>query len=360
MKCWTIVLAAVVLAACSTPAPTVAGPSSTSPTSASPSVPPSSAIGSWKVLATSDTAGAGWSPDGRWLLAWDAVTNGTAAQRQVSLDDANGNVVRTFQGELPLQLEPVWLDDRSFVVARNGANFLGTIDSAAFTPISPRFPAGLLSNGHDAIAYETSWNLDATARFLVWTPSAGTTTPEAGIPVAWSTDGTRLAVWHWASGASGPGVTGWIEVLSWPGLRSLGAIHQPLGWTAAAFDSSGRYVLANGQVLDLETDRTSLMPLPGPSVSPAPDPANALRFPAAAAPVGDDQSAAVSADGSTVVIWNYAEAAPIVLIRDGITRSIEVPGRVEPPSPQLSPDGASLVVTCLAPDGPSEALLLMP
>jgi hypothetical protein len=322
-------------------------------------LPAAPSSGSWKVLATADTAGAGWSPDGHFLLVWNSVTNGSDAQQQVSLDDAHGSVVRTFQGELPVELEPVWLDARSFVVARNRSNLLGTVDSTALTPITPRFPAGVVSSGHGALAYETSGNLDASARFAVWTP-AGTTPVQSGIPVAWSNDGTKLAVWHWASGASGPGVTGWIEVLSWPGLRSLGAIHQPLGWTAATFDASGRYVLANGSVLDLETGRTSLMPLPGSSVSPAPGPANAARFPAAAAALGEDQRAVVSADGSTVVIWTYPDAAPIVLIRDGLSRSIEVPGRVQPPSPELSPDGASLVVTCLAPDGSSEALLMTP
>ena len=368
MKSWVGLVVMVALVACS-PAPSVVGqpPSPVAPSGApssantpGPTGSPTTALEPWKVLATSDTAGAGWSPDGRWLLVWDAVTNGTAAQRHISLDDAHGNVVRTFQGELPVELQPVWLDDHTFVIARDGRNYLGTIDLSVLTPIPPPFPDGLISNGHGALAYQTSGNADAAARFVGWTFSGGTTAPRPGVPVAWSVDGTKLAIWHWVSGASGPAVLGWIEILGWPGLRSLGGVREPLGWIAAAFDASGRYVLANGKVLDLATGAISPMQLPGSSGSPRFDGANALRFPAAAAPLSGDQNAAESADGSTVVIWTIAGAESIALIRDGISRSIEVPGPIEPPTPQLSPDGSGLVVTCVAPNGRSEALFLTP
>jgi len=194
-------LLCALLAGCGTPLPSgvpSASPTLTAPATPSPSLSPAPSpapiAGPWKVLASSDTAGAGWSPDGRWLLVWDAVTNGSPAQRHISLDDARGNVIRTFQGEPPVEAQPVWLDARSFVVARDGKNYLGTIDSAALTPISPPFPDGLTSSGHGALAYQTSGNLDASARFVVWTPSGGTKPARAGVPVAWSRDGTRLAV----------------------------------------------------------------------------------------------------------------------------------------------------------------------
>lgn len=363
MKSWVGLVVAVVLAACSPAPPVVVSPSPSpipptgSPSSvvtASPTISPTSDVGPWKVLASSDTAGAGWSPDGRWLLVWDAVTNGTAAQRHISLDDAQGKVIRTFQGELPVELEPVWLDDRSFVIARDGKNYLGTVDSPALTPISPPFPDGLLSNHHGVITYETSGNLDASARFVVWTPSGGAMPAWAGVPVAWSRDGTKLAVWHWVAGTSGPGAAGWMEALSWPGLRSLGAIHQSPGWIFALFDPSGRYLYTNGWVLDLVTGQASAM-----TGSSGASRANARLLPSLGVVTSPDQDASASADNSTVALWYMSQQRPIVLVRGGRQRSIDVPGPLQPPDPALSPDGTSLVVVC-AVGGGFEALLLTP
>jgi hypothetical protein len=362
LRSWVGLVVVIMLAACSPPPSVVVGPSPSpipstgslsSVVPASPTISPTSGSEPWKVLASSDTAGAGWSRDGRWLLVWDEVTNGTPAQRHISLDDAHGNVLRTFQGELPVQLEPVWLDDRSFVIARDGTNYVGTIDSPALTPISPPFPAGLTSSSHGALAYETFGSLDASARFVVWTPSGGTTTPRPGQPVAWSRDGTKLAVWHWVSG-TGPESAGWMEALSWPGLRSLGAIHESLGWNFALFDPSGRYMYANGWVLDLVTGKASAM-----AGSSAASRANDLRFPSLGIVTGPDQNASASADNSTVVSWYMSQQRPIVLLRGGLERSIDVPGPLQPPDPQLSPDGTGLVVVC-AVDGGFEALLLTP
>jgi hypothetical protein len=370
MRRWTAVLATVLFAACSPVAPPTGGPSSGPlSTQAAPAVVPTAlalasptaaptGVGPWKVLASSDTAGAGWSPDGRWLLVWDAVTNGTAAQRHISLDDAHGNVIRTFQGELPVELEPVWLDDRSFVIARDGKNYLGTVDSPALRPISPQFSAGVVSNGHDALAYETSGNLDASARFVMWTPAGGTSSPRPGVPVAWSRNGTKLAVWHWLSG-TGPESVGWVEALSWPSLRSLGAIHEAPGWIFALFDPSGRYLYANGFVLDLETRQVSPWPAPSPS-GPATNEVDARLFPAVAAVTDPDEAAGASADGSTVVLWHMSTQQQVMLSRGPTVRAIDVPGPLQPPDPQLSPDGSHLVISCVAPDGSEEVLLSAP
>ena len=362
LKSGVALVVVMLLAACS-PAPSVVvGPSPSpipptgSPSSVvpeSPTISPTLAPGPWKVLASSDTAGAGWSPDGRWLLAWDAVTNGTAAQRHINLDDAQGNVIRTFQGELPVALQPVWLDTRSFVIARDGTNYLGTVDSAALTPISPPFPDGLTSNGHGALAYQTSGNLGASDRFVVWTQAGGTSAPRAGDPVAWSRDGTKLAIWHWVSG-NGPASAGWMEALSWPGLRSLGAIHESLGWIFALFDPSGRYLYANGWVLDLLTGKATAM-----TGSSATNQANDRLFPSLGVATSPDQSAGASADNSTIALWYMSQQQPIVLVRGGRQRSIDVPGPLQPPDPQLSPDGTGLVVVC-AVGGGFDALLLTP
>jgi hypothetical protein len=369
LKSWVGLVVVIMLAACS-PAPSVVVsrspspiPSTGSPSSvvpASPTISPTSGSGPWKVLASSDTAGAGWSPDGRWLLVWDAVTNGTAAQRHISLDDAHGNVIRTFQGELPVELEPVWLDDRSFVIARDGKNYLGTVDSPALRPISPQFSAGVVSNGHDALAFETSANLDASARFVVWTVAGATTTPRSGVPIAWSGDGTKLAIWHWSSG-SGPGAVGWVETVSWPGLRSLGAIRQPTSGVSALFDPSGQYLYASGFLLDLESGQVASWSGPSPS-GQSTDRLHVLLFPAVAAVTDPDEAASASADGSTVVLWHMSTQQPVVLQQGLTERAIDVPGPLQLPDSQLSPDGSHLVISCVASavGGNIEALLLVP
>ena len=338
--------------------PSAASSSSVAPTSAS----------AWKVLAASDTAGAVWSPDGRWLLVWDRVTNGTAADRHVSLDDAAGNRIRTYEGEYPL-----WLDARSFVITRAGRSYLGTLEAGRLTLIQPTFPSGApVSSGHGALAYETTGALDASAHFVVWTATGGTTTPRPGVPADWSHDGTKLAIWHWTSG-SGPQSSGWLEVVSWPGMRPLAALHADLGLPFALFDPSDRYVFDAGHVLDLATGTVTTPIAVGIPGLPAWNNAGQLVVPSlvdgsvttydihgvrrsVVSDVGD--SASASADGSLVVIWFNSQQRPIVLLGRGGQQSIPVPGPVQPPDPTLSPDGSGLIVTC-AVDGPQEALLLV-
>ena len=70
-------------------------------------------------------------------------------------------------------------------------------------------------------------------------------------------------------------------------------------------------------------------------------------------------SASASADGSIVVVWFMSQQRPVVLVGQGSQRSLPVPGPVQAPNPQLSPDGTGLVVVC-AGEGAQEALLLTP
>jgi hypothetical protein len=342
------------------------------PTAPPPTTSPAAAETPWKVLVASDNAGAEWSPDGRWLLVWDQVTNGTPADRHVSLDDAQGNVIRAFDGE-----NPVWLDAHSFVITRDGKSYLGIVDAATLTPISPTLTDHVYSNGRGALAYETRNAFGAAARFVVWRP-AGASAPHPGVPVAWSRDGTKLAVWHWTSG-TGPESSGWLEVLSWPGLRQLAAIHDhPSGpfLHGTLFDPSGRYVAflcGKVCVLDLATRQTTVAVPTVPSDLIAWNEAGQLVIPSIADgsvsiydvrgvrqgivnDVGDSVSG--SADGTTVAAWFNSDQRPIVLLGPSGQRSIALPGPVQA-DPQLSPDGSGLVVVCAA-NGVYEALLLTP
>ncbi|MGD0861916.1 MAG: hypothetical protein ABSA21_04065 [Candidatus Limnocylindrales bacterium] len=364
------------------------GPSaSSSPTTtASRPSPPASAsptqLGDWKVLAASAGVGASWSPDGKWLAVWDEFATG--ATQDLRLLNGAGNLVRPLDGD-----RLVWLDATRFVLSRGNSSFLGSVGSDDLAAIAATFPADALSNDHGAVALTTADPSDtAKTSFVVWT-QAGTSRVVIGEPEAWSPDGTKLAVYHSTATAGPQGIApeppGWIEVLSWPALRSVASlksdsfVRQPTN-----FDPSGRYLLASGfglagySILDLATGETV-----GPAAvtgSPAWDSSSDLlvaatdgsvtTYPISGGPAttqaGVGDSAASSTDGSTIVLYYWADYSqnprPITLIRNGVSRQIPVPGGLES-DPVVSPDGSGVVIVCLVhhglPSEETEALLLV-
>ena len=339
---------------------------------------PSPRSGVWQVLTRSDAAGAEWSPDGKWLLVWDAVPNGPPAGRHVSLEDARGNVVRTISGEdagmLSTRSIAIWVDAHSFLIERGGINYLGTVEAAVLTPVSPpAFPAGVVSNGHGALAYALTPNLDSSSRFVVWTMTGGATPAQTGVPISWSRDGTELAVWHWSSG-SGTSASGWLQVLSWPRLHSIGSRPDAEGAPFALFDPQGRYVYDAGRILDLASGKTTTIALSTEVNTPIWNRASQLLFPSSpdgsvsaydaggtrqSVTKGLGDSAASSADGSAWAFWFGSSGRPIQVIRNGTTESFDLPGVQAFPDPQVSPDGSGLVVACLVGNS-TEVLLLAP
>jgi hypothetical protein len=224
-----------------------------------PTVAPSPSSVGWTTLASSDTAGASWSPDGRWLLAWDVVTNGSEAH--LGLFDASGQLVRS----LPPR-SAAWLDDGSFLLFGAGAVQEGTVDGSDLVTVSGLpVPTGTvpLSNGHGAVAIN-SGTRDASETYRTWTAARlGNATP--GEAETWSPDGGELAVWHFATPGEGTGgqPTGWLEVLGWPGLQRLATVRgQAVDWSEVTFDGSGRFVAFSGPgegpigILDVRSDKT--------------------------------------------------------------------------------------------------------
>lgn len=367
--------------------PAVGPSASSSPTATtSLSMPPAAAsstpVDEWKVLAASAGAGASWSPDGNWLAVWDQFVSG--ATQHLSLLDRAGNLVRSLDGD-----RVVWLDSTQFVLSRGNASLLGSVDSTVLTPIAANFPADALSNNHGAVALTTAQPLDpAKTSFVVWA-KAGTSRVVIGEPEAWSPDGTRLAVWHSTAPAGPRGMgsqdTGWVEVLSWPDLRSVASLKDDLLVAPhISFDPSSRYLLlprigfSGFLILDLATGKTV-----GPSGvtgPPAWDSVSDLlvtatdgsvtTYPISGGPTttqaGVGDSAASSTDGSTIVLYfsnDYSPSPrPITLIHNGVSRTISVPGGLES-DPVVSPDGSGVVIVCLVhhllPDEATEALLLV-
>jgi hypothetical protein len=382
--------AAIVAALVSVPLvfrPAVLPNASSSPSATtSPSLPAASAspspIGDWKVLAASTGAGASWSPDGKWLAVWDEFVSG--ATQDLRLLDSAGNPVRSLDGD-----RLVWLDATEFVLSRGNSSLLGSVDSTGLTPIAVTFPAGALSNNRGAVALTTGQPLDpAKTSFVVWT-QASTSRVVIGEPEAWSPDGTRIAVWHSTAPAGPLGVgyhaTGWVEVLSWPDLRTLGSLkNDSFVPQPTYFDPSGRYLLATKlglaglSILDLVTGRT-LGPS-GVTGVPAWDRASDLlvaasdgsvtTYPTSGGPstrqAGVGDSVASSTDGSTIILYFWGDYSQnprtITLIRNGLPRAISVPGGIES-APIIAPDGSGVVIVCLVhhllPSEETEALLLV-
>lgn len=368
-----VVAIAVVVIGRGSLGPSAATPSAQGGASASPSGQPSAVaspatVGEWKILAASDVADADWSPDGRWLIIWDDVVNGAPQDHHLRLDDAQGNLVRTLDGD-----RAIWLDAGSFVLVRSGASFLGTVDSDALTPISGTFPKGVVSNGHGALAY-ASGAPDAAEQYVVWTRD-GTSDPRPGRPLAWSRDGSRLAVWHRVDTVvQTREPSGWLEVVGWPDLRPIAAVRdQAVGAIPAPFDPSGRYLpffAGRLYVLDLTTGSVRAVGPAGASNQFAWDRASNLViadgngsvtiYDVGGASLGVEtnvgDSVTASADGSTVALYFSQGRQQLVLLGDGEPRSITAPGPVQP-EPRLSPDGSKLVVVCAVGSG-VEVLLL--
>jgi hypothetical protein len=354
----------------------------------SPSLTPASAspsrVGDWKLLDASVTAyvGASWSPDGKWLAVWDEYS-GPVVQDMRLLDGA-GNVVRSLDGD-----RFVWLDATQFVLSRGASSFLGSVDSTVLTPLAATFPADPLSNNRGAVALTTVQPLDpAKTSFVVWT-QAGTSRAVIGQPEAWSPDGTRLAVWHSTTPAGPRGIgsqdTGWVEVLSWPELRSVASLKDDLLVPPhISFDPSSRYVLlprigfSGFLILDLANGRTvGPSGITGPAawdsagdVLVAATDGSVTTYPISGGPAatkaGVGDNVVSSADGSTIAFYfsqDYSSnPRPITLIRNGVSRAISVPGGLES-DPVIAPDGSGVVIVCLVhhllPSEETEALLLV-
>jgi hypothetical protein len=383
---WTSKLSTTASSRTSAPTPVRAGPNTgSSPTTDSGSLPSASAsptvVGDWKVLAASAGVGASWSADGRWLAVWERLSSG--ATQDMRLLDSSGNLVRSLEGD-----RMVWLDAARFVLWRANSSFLGSVDSAVLSPTAVTFPADALSNNHGAVALTTANPADtAKTSFVIWT-QAGTSRVVVGEPEAWSPDGTRLAVRH-STAPPGPlGVgylaTGWVEVLSWPDLRSVASLKDDSFVRQTSFDPSGRYLVASRlgvagfSIVDLSTGRI-VGPL-GVAGSPVWDSSSDLlvsakdgsvtKYPISGAPattqarLGD--SVASSADGSAIVAFfsqDYVpNPRPITLIRNGVSRTISVPGGLES-APVFAPDGSGVVIVCLVhhllPSEQTEALLFV-
>lgn len=344
-----------------------------------------------------------WSPDGRWLLDWRGDTI-------FLIDPRTGVETRSWRYvEDTYGRGPWWLDETTFVAApmpTSDAQLhdglapakLGRISSARLVDVE--VPVGhedgdlLIAGvaGRGAIAFITS---NGSWRYRVWTP-AGISRPHRGMPIAWSPAGDRLAVIHERSesagrqhgmGAGWAGYSGSLEVVKWPGLRTVYSDPDVIAHEDAVFDPTGRRLaLANWPLgwVDLragETHHTDARQVYGgePIWNAAGD---LMGTDGDGAVVALDQDGGISgrwpgvghhlvgtADGRVQVAWlsdparGTAFGVFTAIFEDGTSTSFELPA---PPQrafifvPAVLPDGRTLIVHVIDYDSGHATLMLHP
>ncbi len=273
-----------------TPTPSAGSPAPSEPqaSSSASSTPPAfwtptpapSAIGPWTVLMNGNGLHGTFSPDGAHLLAY----NGNTATLFAGTER-----VRDLAGETDMV---AWIDDTSFLALRLAGSPDGSVeqvDSDHVTPVD--LPdvyslAPLVGSGHGQAAYVqassvgTGRTAETAETFSIWDGQT-TTSGIPGRPLAWSLDGKRLAVWHFAETANLSSL-GWLSILAWPSLTPLFVDRDARTEHGdVAFDPSGRYVsygaAAGVQVIDVDAGTTSTVGVFGASV--AWDAASQLLYP---------------------------------------------------------------------------------
>lgn len=223
-----------------------------------------------------------WSPDGRWfLLQTDsavALFDGTTAEPLRSIE---------FSSSTDVDADAAWLDSGRVVVANAqpqgvdlgdaSANaFIASVSDAALTPVAVPVTswfgesyASFVASGRGAVAFRTTNGSDESCedrepcfRYRVWTPD-GVSRERLGEPVAWSVDGSQLAVLRndgrrdSGNGAGPGGTTGWLEIVSWPALEPVLSRRDLETEATIRFSPDGSKLIAGSLgVVDIATGRT--------------------------------------------------------------------------------------------------------
>jgi len=227
------------------PASSMATPSTSS--SASPGVMPTpSAIRTGPaysealpVLLTGNHVwSAGWSPDGsRYAIGADGLDSGGLDFSVIHLFDRSGTEIGSVAGMGEFGF--AWLDANRFVVIatedrvnRSGPldAFMGRVGSTQLTNLGQYENVVAGPSGSVALAQIEDPSLITTApQYVVLSADGSVSKPRDGEPLAWSRDGSMLAVYHATglapapSDAQGPAL-GWLEVVRSTG-ESVASTH---------------------------------------------------------------------------------------------------------------------------------------
>lgn len=336
-----------------------------------PSPLPTSPIAGW--LSLGPGVGASWAPDS------NLVAVGTG--QDTLIFDRSGEIVQTFAGADQSQ----WVDDETLLLrdlddvpielaegSEQGDIYRATLSPLAVEPIG-RHDGEALSSGQGEVSFGSP---AGTGTFAVWSDDFGWTDTYSGYPVAWSTDGSTLALIHLIEQRAG--LAGNLDVIAWPSRTPVAFNETHLVSPGTVrFSPTGRYLaftsLAVTQLIDLESQMIREV---GPTgvwdwfgwtgndeLVIGDHNSNSVSSYSAAADrlerwegVGD--SVASSANGDTLVMYtnDYPDAAPpITIVRNGTTQTIAVAGTASR-APVLAPDGSGIIL--YAPTG-DDVLVIM-
>jgi hypothetical protein len=201
-----------------------------------------------------------WAPDGKHLLTWSGAG-------RVTVRDSGGRAVSSANADAA-----AWVSGSTFAVATRPFGSHGDsvsildLSGHAVATVPGSYSAGTSSwpmllgsgGGELTIASQGGWGSPGWG-FVMWNGSLSS--GHRGVPVAFSTDGRRLAVVEPTS-VTGSTVTGSLEILAVPGLSTVadfgglslrvgnGSLGSASGFDAA-FSPDDRYLLASGTLVDL-------------------------------------------------------------------------------------------------------------
>lgn len=321
-----------------------------------------------------------WAPDGLHLLV--ARGSGWTNQRQIQIRDSAGGLTGSFSAD-----HATWVDSRTIAAATQAGGGKGPggssvairlldLNGNVAATVPGQYSEGGLSSsgaillgsgtGYLAISSQGGWGASQSS-YLLW-DGHGLSSPHAGMPIAFSRDGKRLAVLHPSGGSGGGSSQGWLEIVSVPSLGSIASLSHTNVRVAgqgdgpgyapdAAFSPDGNSLLMSGTLIDLSRGSTSQVGeggwLPDGTLVTSKG-GVVLRWQAGGAKADARFTAGGSVETSLhgdVCEYFGDGRPPILLTADGTLRQLNLPGIASLDDLSLAPDGGAVAVSGRGTDG---------